>query len=268
MIRSAIVLGLLLTGSVIESSSATVSARYEKVAGGVVVTPTTGNMRSVEVTVHADGIFHVVATPREAPGSAKAMSWSIIAPNPPAAGSFTVTERAGSVRIAARRGSAEINLTTGLVRFFDANGASVLTEARQPAFRQTMVDGVRYVTVSQQFNRNTDEALYGLGQQQNAEMDYNGEDVELKQQNMVIAVPFLVSTKGYGLLWDNNGQSRFGNPLPYTKVGEGIAVTSGGRPGFAARYFLNGKQVASRQETTIDYQYISDGVVRPTWQQH
>ena len=83
-----------------------------------------------------------------------------------------------------------------------------------PRFTANPVEGQAFVTVSQQFNRGTDEGLYGLGQHQNAQMDYNGEDVELAQHNMDIAIPFLVSTRDYGLLWDNDGISRFGNPLP------------------------------------------------------
>ena len=44
----------------------------------------------------------------------------------------------------------------------------------------------------------------GLGQHQNAQMNLNGEDVELAQHNMDIAVPFVVSSRNYGVLWDNN----------------------------------------------------------------
>ena len=43
-------------------------------------------------------------------------------------------------------------------------------------------------------------------------MNYNGEDVELAQHNMDVAIPFVVSTRNYGLLWDNNSITRFGNP--------------------------------------------------------
>jgi alpha-D-xyloside xylohydrolase len=46
-------------------------------------------------------------------------------------------------------------------------------------------------------------------------MNYNGEDVELAQHNMDVAIPFVVSTRNYGLLWDNNSITRFGDPDPY-----------------------------------------------------
>src|SRR3546814_19539256 len=75
---------------------------------------------------------------------------------------------------------------------------------------------------------------------------------------MEIAIPFVVSTKGYGLLWDNDGISRFGNPRPYRPVGEDLTVTSGGKAGWKADYYLGGTLAVSRQEATINYQFIRD----------
>jgi hypothetical protein len=89
-------------------------------------------------------------------------------------------------------------------------------------------------------------------------MNYNGEDVELAQHNMDIAIPFVVSTRNYGLLWDNNSITRFGNPAPYAHVGQGLKVSSGGKPGWKADYFLGEKLAVSRQEPFIDYQFIKD----------
>jgi alpha-D-xyloside xylohydrolase len=96
-------------------------------------------------------------------------------------------------------------------------------------------------------------------------MNYNGEDVELAQHNMDVAIPFLVSTRKYGLLWDNASITRFGNPTPYSKAGaanDGLMVNSG--RGWTATYRISGQQVAQRQEPTIDYQYLED---RSHWPQ-
>ena len=79
----------------------------------------------------------------------------------------------------------------------------------------------------QQFNRGTDEGFYGLGQHQNGQMNYNGEDVELAQHNMDVAIPFVVSTRNYGLLWDNNSITRFGDPKPYAYAGGAGRRTAG-----------------------------------------
>ena len=250
--RNAIIAALLL-GSAIDGTAA---QEVTRLPGGVAVTPAEGPSKRIELTVHGDGIVHVVATPRD--GATAARTPSLMAPTPPRAGAFQVSEAAGSVTIKTTRASAVIDTRTGLVRFLDAGGQALLTEAGAPRFAPATADGKPYVSVSQQFNRGTDEGLYGLGQHQNAQMSYLGEDVELAQHNMDIAVPLVVSSRGYGLLWDNNGISRFGNPAPYRFVGEGLKVTSGGKPGWKAEYFLDGKLAVTRQEATIDYQYLDD----------
>ncbi len=48
-----------------------------------------------------------------------------------------------------------------------------------------------------------DEAIYGLGQHQQSVMNHRGAEVLLLQKNREVAVPVLVSSRGYGVLWDN-----------------------------------------------------------------
>jgi alpha-D-xyloside xylohydrolase len=55
------------------------------------------------------------------------------------------------------------------------------------------------------------EALYGLGQHQAGVWNYRGESVDISQDNTNIAVPFLVSSNGYGIFWNNDSRSRFNN---------------------------------------------------------
>ncbi|WP_404368695.1 TIM-barrel domain-containing protein [Sphingomonas sp. MMS24-J45] len=243
----------LMLGSAIGSAQA---QSWQKTADGVTVTPATGAASRVTLSVHGDGIVHVVALPK---GSADAaLPPSLMAPNPPAAGAFTATETKGHVLLKAAKTTADVDLANGQVRFLDPAGKPLLAESGAAVFRPVSVDGTPFVSVSQQFNRGTDEGLYGLGQHQNSQMDYNGEDVELAQHNMDIAVPFVVSTRRYGLLWDNASISRFGNPKPYTLVGQDMAVSSGGKPGWKAEYFLDGKLAVARQEETINYQFLKD----------
>ena len=138
--------------------------------------------------------------------------------------------------------SADVDLATGNVQFHDASGRVVLAESGPPAFAPTNAEGVPFLAVRQQFNRGTDEGFYGLGQHQNRQMNYNGEDVELAQHNMDVAIPFVVSTRNYGLLWDNNSITRFGNPEPYPYAGgagDGLSVNGG--TGWTATYSVGGK---------------------------
>lgn len=62
------------------------------------------------------------------------------------------------------------------------------------------------------FDSNEGEKIYGMGQYQQPYLDLKGNILELAQRNSQISVPFLVSSLGYGLLWNNPavGQVTFG----------------------------------------------------------
>lgn len=146
---------------------------------------------------------------------------------------------------------ARVSLANGAVAFTDEDGKALLAEDVGAAPAQG---------VSQRFNSGTDEGLFGSGQHQNAQLDLNGEDVELAQHNMDIAVPFVVSTRNYGVLWDNNGITRIGDPKPYGLVSRDLKVVdaSGKEGGFTATYSIGGEKKLERVEKDINYQYIRD----------
>ena len=52
------------------------------------------------------------------------------------------------------------------------------------------------------FQTSVDERLYGLGQHENGVYNYNGQVEYLYQTNMKITIPFLLSSKNYGILMD------------------------------------------------------------------
>ncbi|QIK79930.1 DUF5110 domain-containing protein [Sphingomonas piscis] len=213
--------------------------------------------------VYGDRLIRVTGTPD---GSFN-LPPSLVVNKQPVTSGFTVIERNGEVVVATPLVSASVRFRDGNVRFTDANGEVDLEETGPGSFAPVTLDGKPFVATRQQFNRNTDEGLFGLGQHQNGQMNYNGEDVELAQHNMDIAVPFLVSTRNYGILWDNYSITRFGNPKAYSFVGEGktsLRVTDeGGNPGFTAQYFLGDRLAAKRNEATVDYQYIDDQLKWP-----
>ncbi len=45
--------------------------------------------------------------------------------------------------------------------------------------------------------------------------NYHGEDVEISQDNTNISVPMVVSSRGYGIFWNNPSRSRFNNRFPH-----------------------------------------------------
>jgi len=55
------------------------------------------------------------------------------------------------------------------------------------------------------------ESFYGLGQHQAGVWNYRGEAVDISQDNTNISIPFLLSSNGYGIFWNNTSRSRFNN---------------------------------------------------------
>ena len=227
-------------------SSTAIAQKVERTDTGVIVTPISGPV--VRLQVYGSDIFRVTKYPDN---SVAAPSLMVTAK--PVTNGFTISDERTSpiVSVNTSKASAEIDIRTGAVSFRNEHGGKVvLAESRAPALAPTSADGQPFVAITQQFNRGTNEGFYGLGQHQNGQMNYNGEDVELAQHNMDVAIPFVVSTRNYGLLWDNNSITRFGNPKPY-----GFAKADGG---WTATYTANGKVIAKRAEAAINFQYLEN----------
>jgi alpha-D-xyloside xylohydrolase len=59
------------------------------------------------------------------------------------------------------------------------------------------------------------EKIYGMGQYQQPYLDLKGTDLELAQRNSQASVPFMLSSRGYGFLWNNPavGRACFGKNI-------------------------------------------------------
>jgi alpha-D-xyloside xylohydrolase len=58
------------------------------------------------------------------------------------------------------------------------------------------------------FDASDGERFYGLGQHQHGKLDQKGAVIELSQRNTEVAIPFLLSSRGYGFLWNHPGLGR------------------------------------------------------------
>ena len=75
-----------------------------------------------------------------------------------------------------------------------------------------LVNGETTFHSEQSFVSPPDEFLYGMAQGQDAVWNWRGMPIELRQQNTQTALPVLVSSKGWGLLWNNASFTDF-NPV-------------------------------------------------------
>src|ERR1035438_9116128 len=105
---------------------------------------------------------------------------------------FEIKETPAAVDLSTRALRAHVDKGTGLVSFRDLAGRTIFEEK-----------GPRESTVGHGFALAPDEQIYGLGQHQDGYMSYRGTSVHLQQKNMEIGIPMLVSSRGYGMLWDN-----------------------------------------------------------------
>jgi alpha-D-xyloside xylohydrolase len=63
--------------------------------------------------------------------------------------------------------------------------------------------GNGYHRLEQLFQSYDDERLYGLGQHAHGLLDQKGAVLDLVQRNGEVTIPFLLSSRGYGLLWNS-----------------------------------------------------------------
>ena len=94
---------------------------------------------------------------------------------------------------------------TGWTRFQRTDTGAVLLEEDPHAyvrdFRSAPGGGGLY-HLEQRFRADVGEKIFGLGQHTDGVLDQKGCVIELDQRNTQIAIPFLVSNRGYGFLWN------------------------------------------------------------------
>ena len=98
----------------------------------------------------------------------------------------------------------------GTVSIADAEGKEVF-KATGHELKASQIQGEATREASLTLDSPQDEYLYGLGQFQDGFLNVKGLTRRLTQVNTQIAVPFLMSSKGYGILWNNYGLTDF-NP--------------------------------------------------------
>lgn len=221
-------------------------------------TNTEGGAKAICVKPVGEEIFHVLASADENFST----DTSLIA-LPQKEVSYQVEEAEDYVRISTASMSARVSFKTGEICFFDADGNTLLQEKKNGAkhFDPIEVDGTKGYSMRQVFESSEEEALYGLGQHQAHEMNYKGKNEELFQYNTKVSVPFIVSTKNYGLLWDNYSFSRFGDERPYEQINQFKLYNQKGKEGSLTATYIDDNEAnhvfTVRDESTIDYENLA-----------
>ncbi len=127
---------------------------------------------------------------------------------------FTVSEIGGAVVIVTSRLRITVDKATNAVSYSDISGHVLLAEdARnnKSMDRQVLATSISTFSCSTEFESPADEGLFGLGCHplDSGAINYKGRDQEMLIKYMTGAIPVLLSTRGYGLLWDNYSASKF-----------------------------------------------------------
>jgi alpha-D-xyloside xylohydrolase len=124
---------------------------------------------------------------------------------------FTMQSAGDNVTLATAKLKLIISKIDGSIAYQDADGKQIVQEANRK-LTPVKVNGESTYRAESFVNvYGSREAFYGLGQHQAGVWNYRGESVDISQDNTAIAVPFLVSSNGYGIFWNNTSRSRFNN---------------------------------------------------------
>ena len=198
----------MLLGFALASPAGPIAVQsFKKDPTGVTLAMSPGKMR---LTVCADGIVRVMYSPANSLPAGQDFvvtnhSWQSTA--------FKVAEADGKVTLATRKLKVAVDKATGAVAFSDARGNLLLAEPADGGKTMTpaTVNGESSFKPEQTFSSPADEFLHGLGQYQEGIWNWRGMPQELRQLNTQIAIPMIVSSHGYGLLWNNASLTEF-NP--------------------------------------------------------
>ena len=99
-----------------------------------------------------------------------------------------------------------------LVRFLRTDGEELFAESvphfTSPAQRRYRRAGGDLFACEVAFDAHPRERFFGLGQHQHGLLDQKGAVIDLVQRNTEVSVPFVLSSRGYGFLWNMPGVGR------------------------------------------------------------
>ena len=233
---------------------------WERTANGVIVhleKSSVSDAGLVRLSVINEDIIRVSAT-----ADKFSTGKSLVVEEKPVTVSWDVIEEDCHIILQTSSLKARTNLKTGEVKFTDLNDKILLQENRGggKSFTAINVDGTPGYTIQQVFESPDDEAFYGLGQHQADDFNYKGKNETLFQYNTKVSIPFFVSNKNYGILWDNYSLTKFGDTRDYCPLSQfKLYDMNGAEGGLTATYYINSNPdniYITRTENTIDYENL------------
>ncbi len=125
---------------------------------------------------------------------------------------FQVSDSPSKLEIKVKKMIVSLDRQTGKLSYADNSGKVFLNEkAGSRKLTPDSIQGEPCFAVKQSFESPVDEYIFGLGQFQDGKYNLRNVTRRLTQVNSQISIPFIYSSKGYGLLWHQYGLTDF-NP--------------------------------------------------------
>ncbi|AEV98724.1 alpha-xylosidase [Niastella koreensis] len=254
---------------VINTLLAAAPPAYKTTPDGVIIYTdplVTGTSNAVKLEVITDNIIRVIAAPEKDITSTESLI-TVYKKRPDLF--WNVIPSKESITVKTKRLTAVVDLKTGAVSFRDAKGEKILAEKQALGrhFEPAVFDGKRCFTLEQTFETMPDDAWYGLGQHQDGIYNYRGQQVQFFQNNTEVAIPFLISRKNYGILWDNYSLTTAGDTRPLHPLASLQLFSKQGEAGWLTASYSNDKRHPQqvnleRAETSIDMPFLGDSKIQ------
>jgi alpha-D-xyloside xylohydrolase len=185
---------------------------------------TAQNDREVlEVTICGDSLVHVFARPVQTPVSTAARPWMLDRALSCPGSAFQFGQSGGMTTLTTSRLIVSLSARGGNLSFKTLQGETLLRESGGLPRTYIPVQSTALYRIEDRFSPDATEAIYGLGQHQSGLFNYRGSTVELGQNNTDVAIPLLISSKGYGILWNTASFTYMDNRFPLDLSFESMA---------------------------------------------
>ena len=187
--------------------------KYSQASDGIAATV---GSESLHISACRPGVIHFVATP-EPPNSVNPnQPWMLDTTESCPGTKFEISQTSDAVTLITATLRVELSLKWGNIQY-STNGGDVLLRERTSiprTYEPVTLNGDPTFHVEDRFSPEFGEGLYGLGQHQNGMFNYRGATVELGQNNTDVAIPLLLSSKGYGVMWNTASLTYVDNRFP------------------------------------------------------